>query len=857
MYKLITAMLAALLLSFPARAEPIAFYKVPGVSYDQSVPPPEAVIGFGVGQKPVRHHEMVAYLTRLAEQSDRISVETIGYSHEGRPILFFVVTSPENHARIDAIRAAHLASLRPGAAPVAGPAILWMNYGVHGAESSGMDAVLPTLYHFAAAQGPEIDRTLDDAVILVTAIFNPDGHTRRADHVETFGGEVPVSDPAHEQHNLWSSARTNHYWFDLNRQWLLQTQPESQAWLAKWHHWKPQVSADFHEMSNGTYYFHPGEPLRLNPLIPREARELTLGIAQEYVRYFDASGQLYTSERGFDNFYVGKGSTYPQVNGSLGILFEAGAARGGVVEAEHGIVRHADNVRNHMRTGLGTIAGALAQSREIARFQKGFFADSLAKGQTDKRRAYVIDAEGDPARLGLFIDLLERHDIEVHRLARDVTVEGRTYRAGQAAVVPLAQTQYTMIRSIFETLVRFEENVFYDVSGWTLPLAYDLEYAALGGSFSPALVGEPIGAPALGLPAPDAGSYGYVLRWSDYYAPRALYRLLAAGVAVRAATEPVTLQTTAGTKQFGPGAIFVPLGGQSVDAGTIRELVGKAATEDGVASFGVTSGYSRGRTADLGDREGVRQLRQPKILLLFDDGLDSTEAGEAWHLLDKRMHIPVTLRRKDSLGGIDWSRYTHIIIGGGNARLSERVQQRLALWIEEGGVLIASQQGATMAQSAFLGVPAKEDDKDAAGKAQDRRDYAALPVDDAEHVIGGAIFAGDLDPSHPIGFGYADRKIALQKDTTSVLARPEKNPFAVPVEYTNAPLLSGYASARRLEEIAGQPAVVAVRKGRGAVVLFADNPNFRATFRGTEKMFLNAIFFGDLIDRPSGDYGEE
>ena len=865
MLRLITTLAMMVVLAGTTRAEPIEFYQLPGVTYDEAIPAPEDVIGFGVGERPVRHHQLVSYLTRLAEVSDRISVETIGYSHEGRPILFFVVTSPQNHARIDAIRAAHFASLEPGAAPSGGPTMVWLNYGVHGAESSGMDAALPTLYHYAAAQGPEIERTLSDAVILMTAIFNPDGHTRRADHVETFAGHVPVTDPWHEQHNLWGEARTNHYWFDLNRQWLLQTQPESQAWLATWHHWKPQVSADFHEMgTEDPYYFHPGEPLRRNPLIPERARELTLGIAQEYVKYFDGTGMLYTSERGFDNFYVGKGSTYPQVNGSLGILFEAGAARGGLIEADRGLVRHADNVRSHLNTGIGTVNGALAQRSDLAAYQKRFFADSLAQGRADKRRAFVVDAAGDPARLAHFVDLLERHDIEVHRLARDVALEGHSYRAGEAILVPLAQTQYTMIRSVFETLVRFEENVFYDVSGWTLPLAYDLEFAPLGGKYSAALMGEKIDAaaamPRVSPPAP--ATYGYVLRWSDYYTPRALYRLLDAGVRVRIATEASSVRTTVGMRDFGPGAVFVPLGGQDVAAERIHALVGQAASEDGVAAHGVISGYSAGRAADLGDGSGFRAVPKPRVLLLFGDGLSSSDAGEVWHLLDKRMHIPVTLRRKDDLRGLDWPGYTHVIIGGGNANLAEPVKQRLDQWIEEGGTLIASRQGALMAQTAFLGLGEGPDDEgDAEGSEEagtpQRRDYSELPLADAEHVIGGSIFAGDLDTSHPIGFGYADRDIALHKNTVEPLARPEGNPYAVPVQYKDQPLLSGYASDRRLEEVAGEPAVVAVRKGRGSVVLFADNPNFRATFRGTEKLFLNAIFFGGLIDRPSGDYPDE
>tara|TARA_R110002094_G_scaffold201289_1_gene172791 strand:- start:3383 stop:5962 length:2580 start_codon:yes stop_codon:yes gene_type:complete len=852
------AALLVLGLSSPGLAEPIGFFQLAETRYDSGVPAPEDRLGFGVGERPVRHEQMVSYLTEIAQGSDRITVETIGYTHEHRPILFFVVTSPENQARIDEIRAEHLAQLDPAAAAGNGPAIIWLNYGVHGAEPSGMDAAIPMLYHLAAAEGPEIEQTLRDSVVLITAVFNPDGHSRRASLVEMFGSDIAVTDPAHAQHN-WPSARTNHYWFDLNRQWLLQTQPESRAWLTQWHRWKPQVSADFHEMgTDATFYFHPGEPRRLNPLIPDRARTLTQNIARHHIGFLDQEARLYTTEEGFDNFYVGKGSTYPQVNGSLGILFEIGSARGGLIESNHGLVSHADNVRTQFRTGLTTISGALAQRSEIAAYQRQFFADAAASAGRDRTRGYVFSAEGDPARLNLFLDLLDRHDVTVHALARDLRADGRTYRAGQAYIVPMQQPQYVMIRALFDRVTSFEENVFYDVSGWTLPLAYDLEYSALTGNLSAQSLGEVAHPADITFSAPPVSSYGYVLRWSDYYAPRALYRLLDADIRVRIATETAAIMTSEGLIEFGPGTAFIPLVGQDVSATDIHDLAGRIAAEDGVPVYSATTGSTPGDTPDLGDRNGFRPIERPEILLLFDDGISLYDAGEVWHQLDHRMQIPVTLRRKSEISGLDWSRYTHlVIVGGGNTGFSGGDLERIRDWIRvDGGVLIASRQGAQMAQESFFDSDAEAaedaDESDTAGAA--RRDYAAMPVDDAEHVIGGAIFAGDLDFSHPIGFGYSDRFVAVHRNTEIVLERPDGDPFAVVVEYGAEPLLSGYASQRRRDEIAGTPAVIAQRLGRGTVVMFADNPNFRATFLGTEKMFLNAIFFGGLVDQPRGDY---
>lgn len=223
--------LAAMSFFLAARAfaEPIEYFEVEQVAYDQAVPVFEEHAGYEIGERPVRFDDMIAYLRDIADGSDRITVETIGYSHERRPILTFTVTSPNNHANLDAIQEAHLERLEGRAAPNSAPMVLWLNFGVHGAETSGMDAAIPLLYHFAAATGPDVEAQLNDAVMIFTVVFNPDGHARRINHVETFWSYGENTDLNDAAHNIWIEARTNHYWFDLNRQWLLLTQPESQA----------------------------------------------------------------------------------------------------------------------------------------------------------------------------------------------------------------------------------------------------------------------------------------------------------------------------------------------------------------------------------------------------------------------------------------------------------------------------------------------------------------------------------------------------------------------------------------------------------------------------------------------------
>ena len=300
------------------------------VQYDPAVPKPEEFLGFKLGHEPVRHHQLVDYITHVAAMSDRLSLEVIGYTHERRPILFLVATSPSNHAQLDDIRERHVALSEAGSSQAVTddmPVVTWVNYGVHGAESSGMDAALPFIYHLAAARGEEIERVLSTSVILVTAIFNPDGHSKRVAWFDAYGGQQRIADPAHIEHQFnWTFARTNHYWFDLNRQWLLLTQPEPRAWMRKWHEWRPNITVDYHEMGGQqTYYFHPGVRTRTNPLVPARAEELLEQTVRTSEDFLDGEGRLYFHGERFDNFYIGKGSTFPLVNGGVGVLYEAAA----------------------------------------------------------------------------------------------------------------------------------------------------------------------------------------------------------------------------------------------------------------------------------------------------------------------------------------------------------------------------------------------------------------------------------------------------------------------------------------------------------------------------------------------------
>jgi len=833
------------------------------VSYNPDIPTPASVLGHELGAEPVRHHKLVEYIETVAELSDRISLEVIGYTHERRPILFLVVTSSENHVQIDDIKARHAALTEPESnQDSAGnvPVVTWINYGVHGAESSGMDASLPFVYYLAAAEGEEIEQILTTSVILVTAIFNPDGHSKRIAWFDAYGSERTIADPAHIEHQFNGQfARTNHYHFDLNRQWLLLTQPEARAWMRKWHEWRPNLTVDYHEMgSDQTYYFHPGVATRTNPLVPSEAERLLAETVRSSEQFLDAEARLYFHGERFDNYYIGKGSTFPLVNGGVGVLYEAASARGREIETENGLRTYRENIRKHFRTSIASISAGAELRSAYLDYQRQFYESALEEASRASVKAWVFTAPGDPARLRMFSDLLNSHRIETHRLSRDLTVNGNTYGAADALIVAVAQPQYRLIRSLFEAVSEFEDSTFYDVSTWTMPPAFGLQYDALARrEFSPALLGDKFAFETPPVILPPHASYGYVFEWQGYFAPRALQRVLEAELLARVALEPFSASTSEGVREFSRGSIVVPFDRQEADRETIHSLMESIAEEDQLRVHALSSGRSATGTAgfDIGG-SSFKALQLPQVLLITGDDINLYDAGEIWHLMDLRMNMPVTLRTRDSLGGVRWDRYTHIVFPSGDyeeyaADFADRMRQ----WVADGGTVLGFRDAAPWLRANTLdyidpeneeGIAAaaaadealkEEEEEEEDENGSERINYGDKADHEAIDIIGGAIFRADLDITHPLGFGYPERGIFLHKNVKDALL-PTENSFATVIAYDADPVFSGYVSTENAETLADTPALIAERSGNGSVILFADNPNFRGYWYGTNKLFL-------------------
>jgi hypothetical protein len=840
-----------------AAAQAIDYYLPAAERFDPAIPTPEAFLGYAIGTHHTRHDRIVAYMQELARLSDRATYQEIGRTPGHRVMPVLTVTSPANHARLEQIRQQHLASLRPGAPPV--PAadrkvIVHLGYGVHGNEPSSSEAALLTAYWLVAGTTPEVEGYLRDGVYHIEPVLNPDGRDRHSHWANMHKAAVLATDPVDREHNeAWPGGRTNHYWFDLNRDWLPLEHAESRARI-DWHHgWMPHVVTDYHEMGTGsTYFFEPTKPnATWNPLLPeRLYTEITLDFARHWAQSLDEIGSLYFTKETFDNSYPGYGSSYPGFLGALAVLFEQASSRGHAQEnVRHGVLTFPFTIRNQVRTSLATVRAAHEHRAKLAEYQRDFYASALREADRFPVTAYVFGDARDAGRNRAFIELLLRHRIDVYELAEAVRVGDRSFQPGSAWVVPTAQPNYRLVRSIFERTSEYADSSFYDASTWTISLAYGIPDGELRSARVPR-GGRVVAPPAPVAAAVPHAAYAYLLDWSDYQAPRALYHLLANGVYAEAAFQPFAVMTSAGERSYPGGSISVPLQRQALDAARVHELVVEAGELAGVAFQAAATGYAT-TGIDMGS-SNFRPLSTPRALMLIGDGINSAEAGQIWHMLDTKYAIPITKADRRELGRIDFSRYDVIVLPSGSYGFmdGDRLED-LRRWVRGGGTLIALRQAAPWAVSNRF-APNTElaaRDTPAAG-TPGRRDYADAGAIRGAQAIGGSIWRADLDITHPLGFGYHDRSIAVWRDHSMFFA-PSRNPYSTVVRLTDDPHLSGYISPRNLERLRGSPSLIVDQLGGGSVILMIDNPNFRGYWLGTNRLFLNALFFGRYITVPA------
>lgn len=830
--------LACLLSTLNAQSIPFVLpYTPKGIThFDPKIPTPEAVLGYQVGSKHTRPEEVVRYFEAVAATSNRITLRTYGKSYEGRPLVVATITTPVNHTNLASIRQKNLQLVKEPERIDEGalknmPAVWYAGYSVHGNEASGTDAALLFLYYLAAGQGPEIEAILSKMIILVDPCMNPDGRARFVDHVNRMRGAVPNDDGNDAEHNEpWPGGRTNKYWFDLNRDWVLAVHPESVGRIETFYQWRPQLLTDHHEMgSESTFFFQPGIPASTNPLTPQGNVTLTERLATFHARFLDQIGSLYYTRENYDDFYYGKGSTFPDINGAVGILFEQGSSRALLRETSSGTLPYAQTVLNQFVTSLSSMNGLSSLREDFLRHQHNFYREAKDLARSNPVKGYILDDSRYPNRTAALVNMLMRHDVIIHRL------KGTSGDIKRGYVIPMDQPQIRLLKGIMEKTTSFRDSLFYDISTWTMPLAFGVPYQEATTSIQ-SLLGEQLNAPlakigqVFGNPPQ---TIAYLMPWGDYNAPKAVYQLQKQGILVRMSKLPFTLAVDGKQQVFERGTIIIPV--LPENQARLMPTIKAIAASHGVDFYATETGYTPDGP-DLGSNN-MPVLSMPKVGLFQGSGVNSNNAGEVWHLLSERMAMPVSLLNATDLPSLNLNRYNVLILSEGS--YPNGTAEKLKTWVAEGNTLIALQGAMQWAIRNNL-----TDEKVKETKAIDLRN---VPFEDLARTrgaqnIAGAIFEARLDLTHPLAFGQTE-KMAFFK-TSETLYALSNVPGATVARYTEKPYISGYVSDEMLQEVKGSAALLSRKQGRGNVVLFADNPNFRGFWYALNGLMLNAIFFG-------------
>ena len=839
------------------------------------VPTFEDVAGHAFGERITQHHEMRRYLEALAGTSDRVTVVDQGASWEGRRLLVAIVTSPANHARLDEIQrnAQRLADPRllspEEAQTLAGnqPAVLWYGGSIHGFELSGSEGVLMLLERLASATDAATLSVLDNTVILIDPVLNPDGRDAFAHLNHENIGSRPTAnrDDWSNDFTTWQALkfRSGHYYFDTNRDWFAHTQRETQARMPTIQAWRPQFMIDMHEQGPDVeFYFDPADN-PYGPFFPQYARRGFDDINRSYVSAFDSAGIRYMTGERYNYFYPGYTTSQGSYQGAVGMLYEQGSSRGLALTRPDGSVRTLLEASTNQYLAAWTAAKHAADNRQ--QLLLDYYAqheEALAEGQTGFRR-YLVESNGDHNLHRELADLLTRGGVEVNVLTQEATLSGvrdragndvgrRTFGAG-TLVIEASQPRNRLVRVLLEPHVQISEDFlaearhrvdraenprFYDITAWSLPLLFNLNgFSATDDAALTVRRYDLNLSPQEPAVNPGRAGYAYLIGGEQAATVSVGYHLVhrgyRAGLLIR--------ETSVEGQRVERGTVVVRVG-QNDDSvhDTVRELVERFE----VTVRAVSTGRADvGRGPSLGSAD-VRAIQKPSIAILAEDPVSPLSFGFAWYTLDQQYQIPTTVIRAGSLAGTPLDDYNVLIVpavfGNLGQTIGEGGMDRVRRFVREGGTLVTIASATAFAGEGGLGLIGLGNWYD--GEGDGERAYQ----------VPGAIFNVELDPEYWLSSGLPEGGFPALVDGSRLFTAPEGPPSfarrAVGVYGGDDVLLSGHAWPESQERIPGKVFLYEQRVGAGRVIAFAEDPNYRAYFRGANRLFLNAVVLG-----PSGN----
>jgi len=810
--------------------------------FDENIKSPEEFLGYPIGEMHTRHDLIVSYMTYLSNTSDKADMFSYATSYEGRKLIYLIVSSPKKINNIDEIRKSHLSYIKPddenyiqSDKPTDFPVIINLGYNVHGNEPSSSEAAMLTAYTLISSKSKEVEEYLENSIVLIDPTINPDGRDRHTQWVNSYKGSPLVDDPQDAEHNeYWPGGRTNHYWFDLNRDVLLGIHPETRGKIEFHHNWYPNVTMDFHEMgSNSTYFFVPWKThAAKDPVIPQENYEYFERLFGEFfAKGLDEIGSMYFSKEAFDKTYPGYHSSYGDLMGGIGMLFEQASSRGHKQVTQFGEITFPFTIRNQYVSGMNTVKGSVEMKDELMEYQQRFFASALTDADKKRTKGYSFKMGKDRNKTKAFIDKLMIHDISV-------------LKDNDNFFVPTKQKNYRTVRSIFETNTEFRDSVFYDASAWSIANFYDIDY----NSSSKDIQGVELDNldNLFTVNKIDESEYAYIINSVDYNIPAVINSLVNSDILVSTAFKPFTINTSSGLIPFDYGSLVIPVSLQKISPKELFNKLENIQNKFQVNIYSAPSGLSSGGI-DLGSRY-VSPLKKQKAMMLVGTGVRSYEAGEVWHLLDQRVGMPISKIPIRNFDKVSLDTYTTMVIVSGSYDFNDDQIKKIKDWASNGNTIISIGSGSKfLIDNGIVNEKLLKSDKD-----EDRKDYQ--PYIDAQdnrgkERIGGIILNAHVDLTHPIGFGYEDSNIPVYRNNT-VWIQPSDNEYSSVVRYTNDPLIDGFITDNNAKKLNSTISLLVSKIGNGRAVMFSDNPNFRGSWYGTNRLFLNAILLGDKIQVP-------
>ncbi len=822
-------------------------YYLPEISYDADMPTPESILGYQIGEWHLSHDKLAYTMKELCDNSDKCIYQEYGRTHENRPLINLIISSPKNLKNIDNLVHKHTQLTDPQLSNMIKtkdtPLIIYQGYSVHGNESSGANASPLVAYYLLAGQSVMLESLLENTIIIIDPCYNPDGLQRFSTWANSHKHKHLTTDAQSREFNeVWPGGRTNHYWFDLNRDWLFTIHPSSQARIANFHKWKPDILTDHHEMgSNSTFFFQPGVPSRTNPNTPSINQALTEDIGAYHAASLDSIGSLYYTKESFDDYYYGKGSTYPDINGCIGILFEQASARGHLRETKNGLLSFPFTIRNQFVTALSTQKAGLEMRETLLNFKRDFYT----KRYEDAPEGYYIFEEKDLYKKNYFLNMLMRHEITVYNNDKTRTIGNQSFNKSDSYIIPKKQRQTTLVKTIFEQVDQFKDSIFYDVSAWTLPLALNMNYADAKEKYKAETKNQLLSVPTFGNNIiNNKKTYAIAIDWSCYLSPALLHDLQSKGIKVRVLQQKTSFKSNKENIELQSGDIIVPLSNQPMDKQEIIDYIVNKSNELYVNIRSIDSGFTTDGKSMGSPSQPI--LPKPEVAIIVGKGINAYEAGDSWYQLDYRYQMPVTMLDKKDLPFADLSRYTIIILPDGNYDTKDIVHTKLKEWVEEGGTMMSMRKSMRyLSQAGMINLTVKKDNSNSKADST----YTKFRNYRGSQVIGGAIMEAKIDLDHPLFFGYRNDTLPIFKKGTQFYEVTD--PSASPMRYSSSPMLSGYASDINQSKAVNAMGIMCSRYGKGMIISLVDNPNFRGYWLGGSHLFANAIFFNSLIDQDS------